>query len=100
MSIRPSASSSVPRRASSVGWHAEIVPVVLLLLLTAAIIALCGCQRDLVLLRPGAPVVITEAAGRVRLAAWDDATSSLADLGWCDARSLEGLTATDYDWSD
>ncbi len=100
MSIRRSASSSVPSRSSSAAWRAAFVPVVVLLLLTAVVIALCGCQRDLVLVRPGAPVVITEAAGRVRLAAWDDATSSLADLGWCDARSLEGLTATDYDWSD
>ncbi len=79
------------RDGSDVGFVAVVGFIVLA--------QLVSCQRDHVVLRAGAPVVITEARGEVRLSAWDDSTDSLVDLGWVDTRDLVGLTATDYDWA-
>ena len=70
-----------------------------LVILTMLAFLAFGCQRDLVTLRPGSPVVVTEASGTVRVSAWDEASGSLVDLGWADAKCLIGLTATDYDWT-
>ncbi len=75
---------------------ANIALVVIALMLALAVLS--SCQRDHVVLRAGAPVVITEARGEVRLSAWDDSCESLVDVGWIDAQDLVGLTATDYDW--
>ena len=59
-----------------------------------------ACQRDLVLIRPGSPVLITAAHGTVTLSAWDSDEGRLVELGEVNAASLVGLTASDFDWSE
>lgn len=68
--------------------------------IAAAAGALAGCAAETVLVRPGAPVLVTAAEGRVRISAWDPQGAVLVDAGWVDARSLVGLTAVDYEWAD
>ncbi len=57
-----------------------------------------SCQSDTVLMRRGAPALVTRAQGRLQLAAWDPATRTLAEVGWVDAADAIGLTLVEFDW--
>lgn len=46
---------------------------------------------------PDSPMLILEARGSVRVAMHDG--QSLVEVGWIDAREIEGQTAVAYDWS-
>ncbi len=57
-----------------------------------------SCRSDTVLMRRGAPALVTRAQGRLQLAAWDPATGTLAEVGWVDAADAVGLTLVEFDW--
>lgn len=65
--------------------------------LAAALVSLSGCAPRFVA-APDSPVLIVEAQGRVKVAMLDG--DRIVEVGWVDARSLEGLTAVHYDWSE
>ncbi len=81
-------------RAKCASW-AALTPW----LTVCAVVLLSSCKTDTVLMRRGAPALITAAQGRLQLAAWDPATSSLAEVGWVDAADAVGLTVVEFDWS-
>lgn len=64
--------------------------------LAAVLVSLTGCGPKFVA-APDSPVLIVEAQGRVKIAMLDG--DRIVEVGWVDAKSLEGLTAVQYDWS-
>jgi len=64
--------------------------------LAAALLLLTGCGPRFVR-APDSPLLILEARGRVRVAAYDQ--GKLVDIGWIDARELEEQTVVPYDWT-
>jgi hypothetical protein len=46
---------------------------------------------------PDSPMLIVEAKGSVKVAMQDGA--ELVEIGWIDARELEGQTVVRYDWT-
>lgn len=65
--------------------------------LAAALVSLTGCGPRFVP-APDSPILIVEARGKVRAAMLDG--ERIVEIGWIDARSLEGMTAVEYDWSN
>ena len=63
------------------------------------LVLLTGCVGLPPVAPPGEPRMVLEAAGRVRLAAYDESTGNFVDLGWHDAAGLRGWTLVDYDWA-
>jgi hypothetical protein len=47
---------------------------------------------------PDSPMLIVEAKGSVRVAMKDG--PDLVEIGWIDARELEGQTVVRYDWTE
>lgn len=47
---------------------------------------------------PDSPMLVLEARGCVRVAMKDG--EQMVDVGWVDARDLEGQTVVRYDWSE
>ena len=66
-------------------------------LLAAALLSLTACGPEYVR-APDSPLLILEARGRVRVAAYDQ--GKLVDVGWIDARDLVEQTVVPYDWSE
>ena len=63
----------------------------------AVLVSLTGCGPRFVP-APDSPVLIVEARGKIRIAMLDG--DRIVEVGWIDARDLEGLTAVHYDWSE
>jgi hypothetical protein len=47
---------------------------------------------------PDSPMLVLEARGSVRVAMRD--REEMVDIGWIDARELEGQTVVRYDWTE
>jgi len=47
---------------------------------------------------PDSPMLIVEARGSVKIAMQDG--TELVEVGWIDARELEGQTVVRYDWTE
>lgn len=63
----------------------------------AAVASLTGCGPRFVP-APDSPMLVLEARGSVRIAMKD--RDSMVEVGWIDARELEGQTVVRYDWSE
>lgn len=102
---RNSPSSSRPSLPRSSSRWSTALPTLGFALWAAAVIAIafavlstgCACG-DRVIAPAGEPRIVTEATGRVRLAAYDARTREFVDLGWHDARGMAGWTLSVYDW--
>ena len=77
-------SSAGPRAFARFAWSA------------AALVSLTACGPRFVA-APDSPMLVLEARGMVRVA-MDDG-GKLVEVGWIDARELEGQTVVQYDWS-
>ena len=72
------------------------LPCVLLL---ASVLTGCGgLARTDIVPHPDAPMLITEATGRLRVSVYDAAQNRMVELGWVDAAQLKGRTVSKYDW--
>jgi hypothetical protein len=65
--------------------------------LAVALLSLTGCGPRFVR-APDSPLLILEAKGRVRVAAYD--AGKLVDIGWIDAADLTDQTVVPYDWTE
>ncbi len=63
----------------------------------AALASLNACGPQYVA-APDSPMLIIEAKGSVRVAMLDG--EDMVDVGWIDAKELEGQTVVQYDWSE
>lgn len=63
----------------------------------AALASLNACAPRYVR-APDSPMLILEAKGSVRVAMLDG--DEMVDVGWIEARELEGQTVVQYDWTE
>jgi len=82
---------------SSIRWSSGLQRLAWYALWVAALASLNACGPQYVA-APDSPMLIIEAKGSVRVAMLDG--EDMVDVGWVDAKELEGQTVVQYDWSE
>lgn len=82
---------------SSIRWSSGLHRLAWYALWVAALASLNACGPRYVH-APDSPMLIIEGKGSVRVAMLDG--EDMVDVGWVDAKELEGQTVVQYDWSE